>query len=131
RHSFLSHVSLERSCQAPRRPPRIGYLRLPTTIDRRAPDMPMRNAPRGLAGLIGGPRPLLLRSILDGTAGEKHGSEDQRGVRSPSPRVDSMSPLALREAGLLHCAPRGLKRTADRLPSSVRNGGASAADQLR
>ena len=38
----------------------------------------MRDAPGGLAGLIGGPRPILLGDVLDGgTANKKHGSEDQ------------------------------------------------------
>jgi len=44
----------------------------------------MSDPPFGLAGLIGGPRPLLFGGVLQGrgTASEKHGSKDQGGARA-------------------------------------------------
>src|SRR6266852_2049261 len=59
---LLAHTRLDflESIRTTRRVPRRPVVRLHTV------ELPMRDAPGGLAGLIGGPRPILLGGVLDG-----------------------------------------------------------------
>jgi len=78
---LLAHTRLDflESIRTTRRVPRRPAVRLHTV------ELPMRHAPGGLAGLIGGPRPLLLGGGLEGgTASGKHGSKGQRISIVPS-----------------------------------------------